>query len=396
MSAIQQLMMSFGAAQGLSVPGGASGAVIQAVSPDGEAVMGIRVDSAVESPWAWKASSGHSAIYGGDLTDFAYHTASDASLMVITSGMEIDTHTLWDGVTSRAMPSMPDNNSSVAAISANGDVCAIVSGGTDYLIYSGLKTYLATGAGLTYRLVTAPVGYNTYVGIGYLKNDGTSYATVTHTATGQKHLARLAPAAEVFSVVMSSFDIGFDADSLVAPSDDTDAVVVQSANADYSVLRAHLYDHTGGATLLPNPSGKIIPTRLLGTTSAVVGFTYDASYAGTPFVWTSGGGLVSLAQPMTGDSPSSQVVSPPDGYRLLVLGCPDSTAYPQDNHLFIYDGASYTMLDKPAPTLVSVQSPGEVYASADFGVIGTAWEDSDATTSFWVYLDGELVSLGVL
>lgn len=392
MSAIQQLMMSFGAAKGLSIPGGASGAVIQAVSPDGESVMGIRVDSAVESPWAWRASSGHSAVYGGDLTDFAYHTASDASLMVITSGSAINTHTLWDGVTSRAMPSMPDNNSSVAAISANGDVCAIFSGGTDHLIYSGLKTYLATGAGLTYRLVTAPVGYNTYVGIGYLKNDGAAYATVTHTATGQKHLARLAPAAEVFSVVMSSFDTGFDVDGLVAPSDDTDAVVVQSANADYSVVRAHLYDHSGGATLLPNPSGQIWPISFIGATGTVAGMTTDG--VNTPFVWTPGGGLVSLAQPMTGDSPSSRVVAPPDGSRLLVLGCPDSTAYPQDDHLFIYDGASYTMLDKPAPTLVSVQSPWSVYASADFGVIGTAWADSDDTTSFWAYLDGVLVSLG--
>ena len=393
MSAIQQLMMSFGSLPdgNISVPLWASGAMAYAISSNGSRVMGIANDP-INGPkaWVWSSATGHGE--SPDVKNVEWVFSTDASTAAAVSSAEgFFSVEMWNGETHRSFYLSDGWVAAIRAISANGNHVAVEIDGVPR-IYSNVTSYIASGAGLTYRRVTAPVGYNTYVGIGYLKNDGTSYATVTHTATGQKHLARLAPAAEVFSVVMSSFDTGFDVDGIVAPSDDTDAVVVQSANADYSVVRAHLYDHMGGATLLPNPSGQIWPSSFIGATGTVAGMTTDG--INTPFVWTPGGGLVSLAQPMTGDSPSSRVVAPPDGSRLLVLGCPDSTAYPQDNHLFIYDGASYTMLDKPAPTLVSVQSPGEVYASANFGVIGTAWEDSDATTSFWVYINGELVSLG--
>ena len=380
MSAIQQLMMSFGAAaQGLSVPSWATGAMAYAISGDGSRVMGIANDPASGSKaWVWSSSIGHGESPAVVNAEWVFSTdASSAAAVSMAEG--VFSVEMWDGETHRSFSLSGAADATVRAISSNGNHVAASIDGVPR-IYSGVTGYIASGAGLTYRDLTPPAGYD-YPNVFHISDAGDAYSTIYSTSLDVVHIGRAASADTVLSAVFDTYGC----ERYLPARDGADAVVFGNTT------NLKLYNPTDG---IVDIGDDITERGFVGSSSVIYG-NKKVGTAYMPGVWSDTGGWTFTDS--SESSSSSSAVSAPDqsviGMRFLFLIAPGM--------LRIFDPVRYSEISESSAPLPTV--PGDpvtilaysIIASADLSLIFFTYTQGSESYS-GAYRDGLFVQMGVV
>ena len=291
------------------LPAGATSVYIAGISPSGDKFIGARFDGEVDSPWAWSEAAGNSTLSPTDIVVSSGRVARNAAMAIYPSSSATSgVFRLWDGTTTRTFSTLTGRDTIVVeAVSPNGDHAVLrMSLGSAFTFYAAknLLTYLATGSGLVLHELVSPAGYNGYLVVSSVSNNGVVYGRVT-TTTGIKQVFTAPSNGTVSIVTDSAFAAGVD---LFVHGDGSgaDRISYYLRTSPYYTVREYsgaIVDRTptygayvsgtNGATLfggLGTDVGDFVPAKCVGGTWAALstssGVCYWVSDAGKSLVIT--------------------------------------------------------------------------------------------------------------